>query len=64
MTEINHRVAVRIGGDQRLQFLDSLRVCEMIELNRVLLRLKVGDRFLAYARLKDKMIVAGSAKRY
>ena len=64
MTQINHRVAVHIRGDQRLQFFNGLRIGEVVELNRVLLRIEVADRLGARARLKDKMIIAGSANRY
>ncbi len=31
VAEIDHRVAMRVGRDQRLQFLHSLRVGEMVE---------------------------------
>ncbi len=43
VTEFDHRVAMRIGGDQRPQLLHVWNVDKMVELDGVSLRIKVGD---------------------
>ena len=61
MAEIDQRVAMHISGDKRLQFLDGLRVGEVIELNRVLLWIEIDDGLRADARLEHEIIIAGPA---
>jgi hypothetical protein len=60
VTKIDHGVAMRIGANERLHFLDCLRVVEMVELNRVLLWIEVHDRVSANTGLENKIVVAGT----
>ncbi len=64
MAEIDHCIAMRIGGDQRLQFLDCLRVGEVIKFNRVMLRIKVRNCVGANTRCEHEVVVAGPADRH
>jgi hypothetical protein len=63
VTERDHRVAMRVSGDERLQFLHSLCVGEMIEFDRVVLWIEVDDSVGTDARLEDEVIVARPADR-
>jgi hypothetical protein len=58
VTEINYGVAVKIRSDQRLQLRHGMRVGEAIELNRVVLWIKVSDGLRTYAWRKDKAVRA------
>ena len=64
VSEIDHRVAVCVGRDQRLQLLDSLGVGKVVKLERVLLGVKVGDRVSADTRGEQEMIVSWATDRH
>ena len=61
MAEINHRIAMHIRGDERLQFLSGLYVGEVVEFERVLTQIEIGDGVGADAGREHEIIVAGSA---
>lgn len=61
VTEINYGVAVKVRSDQRLQLRHGVRVGEAIELNRVVLWIKVSDGLRADARRKDEVVRARAA---
>ena len=48
VAEIDHRIAMRVGRDERQQFLNVLRIGEMIELDCVMLRIEIDDGCLLY----------------
>jgi hypothetical protein len=56
VTKIDGGIPVRVGCDERLQLLDRLRVAEVIELNRVLLRVEIAHALSADARSEHEMI--------
>jgi hypothetical protein len=58
VSEFDHGVAVRIGGDQRRQLLNGLNVGEVIELDCIGLWIQVEDCVGADARLEHECIVA------
>ena len=62
--EIDQGVAMRIGGDERLQLLDRLSIGGLIELDGVLLRIAVRQGLGADARSEHEMVTAGTANRY
>ena len=64
VAEIDHRVAMHVGGDELLQFLDGLRAGQVIELDRVGLRIEVDDCVGANAWLEKEVVVAGTADRH
>jgi hypothetical protein len=43
MAELDHRIAVRVRGDERRQLLRRLDIGEVIELDRVVLGIEVDD---------------------
>ena len=55
VAELEHRVAVHIRGDRRRQFLHVLNVGEVVELDRVVLRIEVVDRLRAFAGWNTKV---------
>ena len=61
MAEIDHCVAMRVAGDERLQFLNILSVGEMVKLNRIVLRIKVRDRIGADARCEHEIVIPRAA---
>ena len=63
VTELKHRVVVRIGRDRRGQFLHIMNVGEVAELDRVVLRIEVVDRLRAFAGVEHECIIAGAADR-
>jgi hypothetical protein len=60
MAKINNCVAMGVGRDQRLQLLNSLCIGGVIELDRVLLPIEVGDRLGTDARGKYEVIAIGA----
>ena len=64
VAEIDHRVAVRVGGDQRLQFLRGLHIGEVIELEHILLRVEIDDGVGADAGREHEMIAVRAADRH
>ena len=64
VAEINHRVAMRVGGDERLQFLNGLHIGEVIERERILLHIEIGDGVGADAGREDEIVVAWPADRH
>jgi hypothetical protein len=63
MAEIDQRITMCVRGDERLQFLDGLRVGEVVELDRVILRIEVDDRVGANSRLEHEIVVTGPTDR-
>ena len=63
VAERDDRVAMRVRGHERLQFLYGLHVGELIEFDRVVLRIEVDDRVGADPRLEDETVIAGPAER-
>src|ERR1700722_20583885 len=63
VAEIDQRIAMRIGGDERLQFLDGLHIGKVVELDRILLRIEVRNGVGTDARRENEMVVAVSADR-
>ena len=61
MAEVNHRVAMRIVGNQRRQLLLRLSVSEAIKLDGIILRIEVCDRFGPNAWREYEIVVAWSA---
>ena len=61
MPKLDHGVAMRVADDRRRQLLHRLHVGEVIELDRVLLRVEVDDGVGADAGVEDEIIVAGPA---
>jgi len=61
VAELDHRVAVNIGGDQRRQLLNVLDIGEVVELDSVGLRIKVDDGVGADARREYEIVVARPA---
>ena len=61
VTELEHRVAMDVGGDRRRQLLHVLNVGEVVELDRVVLRIEVVDRLRALTRVEHERVVAGTA---
>jgi hypothetical protein len=60
MPKLNDCVAMGIGCDQRLQFLDVVSIREVIELKRILLPIEVGHRLGPNARGKREVIAIGT----
>jgi hypothetical protein len=60
MPKSNDCVAMDIGCDQRLQFLDVFSIGEVIELKRILLPIEVGHRLGPNARSKREAIAIGT----
>src|SRR5262249_5025761 len=63
MAELQHRIAVRVRGDQLRQLFSVLDVGEVVEFERVLLRIEVVDRLRALARMEHEGVIAGAADR-
>jgi hypothetical protein len=63
VAEIDHRVAMHVGGDELLQFLHGLRVGEVVELDRVGLRIEVDDGVGADIGFEYEGVVARAADR-
>jgi hypothetical protein len=61
MTELEHRVAVRIDCDRSRQCLRALHVREVVELNGIGPRIEVVDGFCAFAGVEEERVVAGPA---
>ena len=64
MPEGDHCVAVRVGGDQRLQLLHGLRVGKVVKLDGVVLGIEVDDGVGSNAGLEHEIVIAGSADRH
>jgi len=64
IAKIDDCIAMSIGGDKRLQFLDCLHIREMVEFDRILLRIEVEDSVGTDAWRKDEIIIAGAADRH
>src|SRR5262249_61702530 len=64
VAEFDHRVAVRVGGDGRLQLLHGLGVSEVVELDRVLVRLEVDDGGGTDARPEHEIVAPKPTDRY
>lgn len=64
MTEFDHRVAMRVGGDERLQLLRGLGVSKVIELDRVVVRIKVDDGVGTDARPEHEIVATRSTDRH
>ena len=59
--KLEHRVAMHVGSDRGSQLLHIMNVGELVELDRVVLRIEVVDRLRALARVEYKRVVAGAA---
>src|ERR1700745_2628216 len=60
VTKIDHCIAMRVAGDERLQLLHSLRVREVIKLDGVLLWIEINDAVSAHTRRKYEIVTAGT----
>ena len=63
MTKIDHCIAMRVAGDERLQLLHRLRASEVIKLDSVLLRIEINDAVSAHTRRKYEIVTAGTANQ-
>ena len=61
VTELEHRVAMHVGGDRGRQFLHVVNVGELVELDRFVLRIEVVDRLRAFTWVENESVVAGTA---
>jgi hypothetical protein len=61
VAEINHRIAMHVAGNERLQLLHRLCACKVIKLDGVLLRIEINNTVGAHTSRKDEIVTAGTA---
>ena len=61
VTELKHRAAMHVGGDRGRQFLHVVKVGEVVELDRFVLRIEIGDRLRSFTWMESEGVVAGTA---
>jgi hypothetical protein len=57
VVELNHCVAMHVGSDRGSQILHIMNVGEVVELDRLVLRIEIVDHLRAFARMEHKSVL-------